>query len=87
VTSSIGISQFLINQQGVEYILKQADAVMYQAKSNGRNNFGFFNASMPEHENERLRGKGGLRKAIDNDEQYRLCALPGLLFQSSTECG
>jgi len=68
VSSSIGIS--LYPQDGNEYthLLKYADAAMYKAKNEGRNNFQFYSAEMTERAFERMLMQTSLRQAIENEE-------------------
>jgi len=68
VTASIGISLFPKEYQGVEEILKQADAAMYQVKASGRNNFCFFEDSMQKKADEQLRIQAELRLALDGNK-------------------
>src|SRR3954454_16159653 len=54
VTCSAGISLYPQDAPDVETLLKNADAAMYRAKEQGRNNFQFFTTEMNERVNERL---------------------------------
>lgn len=68
ITVSMGISLFPKEHQGVDEILKEADTAMYQAKSNGRNTFRFFEEQMQTKADELLRIQRDLRYAIDTNE-------------------
>lgn len=65
---SIGISIYPTDGESVAELLKNADAAMYQAKENGRNNYRFFNASMTSRVFERLLMENSLRQAIDENQ-------------------
>lgn len=68
VTSSIGISIYPDNGKTTKDLLKNADAAMYKAKSEGRNNFQYYSAEMTAQAFERVHMEGRLRTAIENDE-------------------
>ncbi len=68
VTCSAGISLFPQDGPDVQTLLKNADAAMYRAKSQGRNTFQFFTAEMNELANERLSMEQSLRRAIERKE-------------------
>jgi len=68
VTCSAGISLYPQDGPDVETLLKNADAAMYRAKDNGRNNFQFYTAEMNRQVNERLRMESALRRALDRAE-------------------
>ncbi len=67
-TPSIGISLFPENGDGVEELMKNADAAMYSAKKKGRNNFQFFSSAMTAAAAERLELERDLRNALINRE-------------------
>ena len=63
-TPSIGISIFPENGDDPDVLMKHADAAMYSAKDQGRNNFKFFSASMTEAATERMDIERDLRLAL-----------------------
>ena len=68
VSSSIGISLYPDDGGLVQNLLKFADAAMYRAKSEGRNNFQFYSAEMTELAFERVVMETSLRAALKNEE-------------------
>jgi len=68
VTCSAGISLHPQDGTDVETLLKNADAAMYRAKENGRNNFQFYMAEMNTLVNERLTLEASLRGALERNE-------------------
>ncbi|WP_053076095.1 bifunctional diguanylate cyclase/phosphodiesterase [Marinobacter psychrophilus] len=65
---SIGISLFPSDGSDVDDLIKRADAAMYQAKSQGRNNFQFYSASYNLVALEHISLEGRLRRALKNNE-------------------
>ena len=70
VSCSVGISIFPEHGTDAETLIKNADAAMYSAKDNGRNNFRFFTADMNAQVVERLTLESNLRLALDNRELF-----------------
>ncbi|MBU8878086.1 EAL domain-containing protein [Bacillus sp. FJAT-29790] len=68
ITCSIGISLYPDHGENQDSLLKNADAAMYAAKTNGRNSFEIYEPAMNESEKEVLLIEHHLRKAIDNNE-------------------
>ena len=70
VTCSLGISIFPEHGADGETLIKNADAAMYCAKENGRNNFQFFTEDMNAEVVERLTLENSLRLALDKTELF-----------------
>jgi predicted signal transduction protein with EAL and GGDEF domain len=68
VTTSIGISVYPADGDDAETLLKNADAAMYCAKGNGRNNYQFFNQEMNVRAVERQMIEADLRHALERKE-------------------
>ena len=67
---SVGISIFPEHGADGETLIKNADAAMYSAKDNGRNNFRCFTADMNAQVVERLTLENSLRLALDKKELF-----------------
>lgn len=68
ITTSIGISVYPYDGDTVDDLLKNADTAMYDAKSQGRNNYQFYRESLNITTAERLALENSLRKAMDRNE-------------------
>jgi diguanylate cyclase (GGDEF)-like protein len=68
ITCSIGISIFPQDDTEPENLVKYADAAMYRAKEEGRNNYQFYSKEMTTLAYQRLMMESSLRQAIENDE-------------------
>ncbi|MDF1614807.1 putative bifunctional diguanylate cyclase/phosphodiesterase [Desulfurivibrio dismutans] len=68
IGASIGISVFPSDGQTVSDLLKNAEAAMYHAKENGRNQFNFYTGLMNIDALERLNLENALRQAIGRRE-------------------
>ncbi len=70
VSCSLGVSIFPEHGADCETLIKNADAAMYCAKENGRNNFQFFTEEMNAQAVERLTLENSLRLALDKKELF-----------------
>jgi diguanylate cyclase (GGDEF)-like protein/PAS domain S-box-containing protein len=68
LTLSIGISIYPDDGENAETLIKNADAAMYHAKQNGRNNYQFFKQQMNDRIIERQSLEAGLRVALARQE-------------------
>jgi diguanylate cyclase (GGDEF)-like protein/PAS domain S-box-containing protein len=68
VTCSIGISICPEDGEDADTIVKHAEAAMYQAKAQGRNNYQFFTRRINERAIKRFALEGSLRRAIAREE-------------------
>ena len=68
VTASIGVCVFPDAGGDVQHMLKWADAAMYSAKENGRNQYQFFRDEMLKNSEDRLAMERSLRLAIERGE-------------------
>ncbi|MGD9719580.1 MAG: putative bifunctional diguanylate cyclase/phosphodiesterase, partial [Sulfurimonadaceae bacterium] len=68
VTCSIGIALYPQNGTTSEEILKNADAAMYRAKEQGRNNYQFYTKDLTEKAYQRITLETQLRHAIEKEE-------------------
>ncbi|HWJ80272.1 MAG TPA: EAL domain-containing protein, partial [Niallia sp.] len=68
VTPSIGISMYPIDGLDQETLIKNADAAMYLAKDEGKNNYQFYSCSLAVKSSRKMELEMALRKAILNKE-------------------
>lgn len=68
ITASIGIALYPNDGLNIEELIKRADAAMYLAKQNGRNNYRFFTAEIQEHSSRVLMLENALRYAYSRGE-------------------
>ncbi|MBB6453163.1 diguanylate cyclase (GGDEF)-like protein [Salirhabdus euzebyi] len=86
VSPSIGISMYPENGEDSITLLKNADAAMYLAKENGKNNYKFFNKKLNEDINRKMLIENELRKAIPQN-QLRLVYQPKVELKSRKTYG
>ncbi len=68
ITASTGISLYPQDGRNIRELLKNADAAMYFAKSQGRNAFQFYSSQINAISQARLRLSADLHRAVDNNE-------------------
>ena len=68
VTPSIGIALYPDNGITPDELLKNADAAMYRAKLDGRNNFSYYSEELTIKAAERVKYENMLRHALENGE-------------------
>jgi len=86
VSSSIGISMFPEDAQSSANLIKFADAAMYKAKDEGRDNFQFYSSDMTALAFERVVMESSLRVAI-KEEQFVVYYQPQYDARSETITG
>jgi diguanylate cyclase (GGDEF)-like protein/PAS domain S-box-containing protein len=68
VTPSIGITVYPGDSQDIETLIRNADAAMYSAKNQGRNNYQFYTSAMNERAMEKMQLETRLRRALERQE-------------------
>jgi len=68
ITASIGISLCPEDSDDADFLLKHADAAMYEAKSEGKNQYQFYSESLTTAVHSRFSMETELRQALENDE-------------------
>jgi len=68
VGASIGLAAWPFDGEDVETLLQNADAAMYYAKDQGRNNYQFYTESMNEVALRRLMLENHLRRGLEHEE-------------------
>ncbi len=68
ITASMGVAMYPIDGADAATLIRNADAAMYRAKEEGRNNFQFFAPQMNEHALRRLQIEQHLHNALQRNE-------------------
>lgn len=68
MTASVGIGVFPKDGGDIEFILKNAELALYQAKAKGKNDYAFFTEELNVQAFERLRMENDLRHALLNED-------------------
>lgn len=67
-SASFGVSFYPQDGQDTSTLLKNADAALYRAKEQGRNNYQFYSPSMNSRSFQRLTLENSMRKALNDNE-------------------
>jgi len=84
--ASIGIALYPLHASDSDVLMKNADAAMYNAKENGRNNYKFFKPEMNFRANQVFLMEKDMRVALDQD-QFMLVYQPQVDLASGEVCG
>lgn len=68
VSASIGIATYPSDGKNAALLLRNADAAMYKAKENGKNNFQYYSEDLNTHSLQRLALESSLRHALTRGE-------------------
>lgn len=71
VTSSVGVSVYPQDGSDVDTLIKNADAALYLAKGNGRNNIQYFTVDLVESASRRMALEADMRRGLERGE-FRL---------------
>lgn len=82
ITTSVGISLFPRDGDDTDGLIKNADAAMYRAKKEGRNNFQYYNPELTTQAFEKMAMESNLKQSIDKNElilyyQPQICLTTG----------
>lgn len=70
ISTSIGITVYPEDGEDLDDLLKQADAAMYQAKGQGRNNHQYFNTAVSAKVSHEMQLETALQTAFENNEFF-----------------
>lgn len=87
ISVSIGITGYPSDANDVKLLLQHADAAMYHAKEQGRNNYQFFSESMNNALASRLEVEADLREALVEGNQFQLYYQPQIDAATTEICG
>lgn len=86
LTVSIGIAIYPTDGMDFDTLWRSADAAMYRAKQNGRNDYCFFTTEMQAKSTRTLQIDNALRRAMERD-QFSMVYQPQLSFDSGKIVG
>jgi len=75
VSASVGITLYPADSDSAEALVMNADAAMYRAKEQGRNNYQYFTRDMNERALQRVQMEAAMRRALERKE-FRLVYQP-----------
>ena len=86
VTASVGVALYPADSDSAEALVVNADAAMYRAKEEGRNNYQYFTRDMNERALQRVHMEAALRRALEREE-FRLYYQPKAELVTGKICG
>jgi diguanylate cyclase (GGDEF)-like protein/PAS domain S-box-containing protein len=86
VTASVGVTLYPVDSDSAEALVVNADAAMYRAKEQGRNNYQYFTRDMNERAIQRVQMEAALRQALEREE-FRLFYQPKVDLVTGKICG
>ena len=86
VSASVGITLYPADSDNAEALVMNADAAMYRAKEQGRNNYQYFTRDMNERALQRVHMEAALRRALERKE-FRLLYQPKAHLATGRICG
>jgi len=86
VTASVGVTLYPGDSDNAEALVVNADAAMYRAKQQGRNNYQYFTRDMNERALQRVQMEAALRRALEREE-FRLFYQPKADLVTGKICG
>jgi diguanylate cyclase (GGDEF)-like protein/PAS domain S-box-containing protein len=86
VTASVGVTLYPVDSDNAEALVVNADAAMYRAKEQGRNNYQYFTRDMNERAIQRVQMEAALRQALEREE-FRLFYQPKVDLVTGKICG
>jgi len=85
-TASVGVTLYPADSDNAEALVVNADAAMYRAKEEGRNNYQYFTRDMNERALQRVQMEIALRRALEREE-FRLFYQPKADLVTGKICG
>jgi len=86
VTTSVGISIYPLDSEDINHVLANADAAMYAAKDEGKNQFRLYDTPLDKRNREKKLLRDELRHALER-EQFEIYYQPKLNFQTGHVSG
>src|SRR5258706_242727 len=86
VTASVGVTLYPADSDNAEALVVNADAAMYRAKEQGRDNYQYFTRDMNERAVQRVHMEVALRRALEREE-FRLFYQPKADLVTGEICG
>jgi len=86
VTASVGVTLYPADSDDAEALVVNADAAMYRAKEQGRDNYQYFTRDMNERAVQRVQMEVALRRALEREE-FRLLYQPKAGLVTGQICG